>query len=146
MKPYLPNRYLTALLVTCLLGLTACQKTSRNAAESTPIDPLKVEADANLLSQIKVAEVMYSELSDTLRVAGQIDFDEQSLTRIGASVTGRVTQIQVPLGTVVDKGDSLAQINSSELSSSQLAYLRARSEKELHRRNVERAKPCLLLT
>jgi cobalt-zinc-cadmium efflux system membrane fusion protein len=126
--------------VTCLLGLTACQKTSRNAAESTPIDPLKVEADANLLSQIKVAEVMYSELSDTLRVAGQIDFDEQSLTRIGASVTGRVTQIQVPLGTVVDKGDSLAQINSSELSSSQLAYLRARSEKELHRRNVERAK------
>jgi len=34
----------------------------------------------------------------------------------------------------------LALINSSELSGSQLAYLKARSEKELHRRNMERAK------
>jgi cobalt-zinc-cadmium efflux system membrane fusion protein len=40
----------------------------------------------------------------------------------------------------VSKGDTLALINSSELSGSQLAYLKARSEKELHRRNVERAK------
>jgi cobalt-zinc-cadmium efflux system membrane fusion protein len=79
-------------------------------------------------------------VSDTLRVAGQIDFNEQALTRIGASVTGRVTQIQAHLGNTVDKGDTLAQINSSELSGSQLAYLKARSEKELHRRNMERAK------
>jgi len=41
---------------------------------------------------------------------------------------------------VVKKGETLAIINSSELSSSQLAYLKARSEKELHRRNVDRAK------
>jgi cobalt-zinc-cadmium efflux system membrane fusion protein len=84
--------------------------------------------------------VVSFELSDTLRVAGQIDFDEQALTRIGASVTGRVTQIHAQLGNVVNKGDTLALINSSELSGSQLAYLKARSEKELHRRNVERAK------
>jgi cobalt-zinc-cadmium efflux system membrane fusion protein len=73
-------------------------------------------------------------------VAGQIDFDEQALTRIGASVTGRVTQIQATLGQIVNKGDTLALINSSELSGSQLAYLKARSEKELHRRNMDRAK------
>ena len=79
-------------------------------------------------------------MSDILRVAGQIDFDEQALTRIGASVTGRVTQINAQLGQEVKKGDTLALINSSELSSSQLAYLKARSEKEFHRRTVERAK------
>jgi cobalt-zinc-cadmium efflux system membrane fusion protein len=55
-------------------------------------------------------------------------------------VTGRVTQIQATLGQIVDKGDTLALINSSELSGAQLAYLKARSEKELHRRNMERAK------
>jgi cobalt-zinc-cadmium efflux system membrane fusion protein len=93
-----------------------------------------------LKAQIQVADVVSFELSDTLRVAGQIDFDEQALTRIGASVTGRVTQIHAQLGNVVNKGDTLALINSSELSGSQLAYLKARSEKELHRRNVERAK------
>jgi cobalt-zinc-cadmium efflux system membrane fusion protein len=75
-----------------------------------------------------------------LGVAGQIDFDEQALTRIGASVTGRVTQINAQLGNEVKKGDTLALINSSELSNSQLAYLKARSEKEFHRRTVQRAK------
>jgi cobalt-zinc-cadmium efflux system membrane fusion protein len=131
---------ITALILTCVMGLVACQKKNTDASASSETDPNLVQADANMLSQLKVTEVIYSELSDTLRVAGQIDFDEQSLTRIGASVTGRVTHIDVSLGSVVNKGDVLATINSSELSSSQLAYLKARSERELHRRAVERAK------
>lgn len=134
------SRLSTVIALTCVLGLAACQQKKDDTKTQSATDPSVVKADANMLSQLKVTEVIYSELSDTLRVAGQIDFDEQSLTRIGASVTGRVTQIQVSLGTVVDRGDVLATINSSELSSSQLAYLKARSEKELHRRTVERAK------
>jgi membrane fusion protein, heavy metal efflux system len=131
---------LTAVILTCTMGMVACQKKNADASTSGETDPNLVQADTNMLSQLKVTEVIYSELSDTLRVAGQIDFDEQSLTRIGASVTGRVTHIDASLGSVVHKGDVLATINSSELSSSQLAYLKARSEKELHRRTVERAK------
>jgi len=92
------------------------------------------------MAQIKVAEVDQIDVSDILRVAGQIDFDEQALTRIGASVTGRITQINASLGSEVKKGETLASINSSELSNSQLAYLKARSEKEFHRRTVQRAK------
>ena len=101
---------------------------------------MRVLIPETLKAQIQTSEVTSQVMYDTLRVAGQIDFDEQALTRIGASVTGRVTQIHAQLGNVVSKGDTLALINSSELSGSQLAYLRARSEKELHRRNVERAK------
>ena len=97
-------------------------------------------ANESLLTQIKISEVSQGDVSDILRVAGQIDFDEQALTRIGASVTGRVTQINAQLGNEVKKGDTLALINSSELSNSQLAYLKARSEKEFHRRTVQRAK------
>jgi cobalt-zinc-cadmium efflux system membrane fusion protein len=101
---------------------------------------MRVVATESLQTQIQVTEVASQDISDILRVAGQIDFDEQALTRIGASVTGRVTQIHATLGQIVDKGDTLALINSSELSGAQLAYLKARSEKELHRRNMERAK------
>jgi cobalt-zinc-cadmium efflux system membrane fusion protein len=133
-------RKLSALALVCAIGLSACTKKSTDTNTQVQADPNVIQVDATMMSQLKVTEVIYSELSDTLRVAGQIDFDEQSLTRIGASVTGRVTQIQAALGSVVDKGDVLATINSSELSSSQLAYLKARSEKELHRRNVDRAK------
>lgn len=131
---------LTALAVCCAFALSACKKASIEEATRTDNDTLRVFAPESLKAQIEVAEVLSLESSDILRVAGQIDFDEQALTRIGASVTGRVTQIHATLGQVVDKGDTLALINSSELSGSQLAYLKARSERELHRRNVERAK------
>lgn len=140
MKPPFSFRLFGAFTIACALCLTGCQKGKTEKSAQSDLDPQVVQADANMLSQLNVTEVIYSELSDTLRVSGQIDFDEQSLTRIGASVTGRVTQIHAALGAVVNKGDVLATINSSELSSSQLAYLKARSEKELHRRNVERAK------
>jgi cobalt-zinc-cadmium efflux system membrane fusion protein len=136
----LSTRYFTALFLVSVLALSACKKSTPPTTQDTNTDSQRVFADTTLMAQLEVAEVTSSEMSDLLRVAGQIDFDEQALTRIGASVTGRVTQIQANLGDVVSKGDTLAQINSSELSSSQLAYLKARSEKELHRRNVERAK------
>jgi membrane fusion protein, heavy metal efflux system len=131
---------LAALLLCSILALSACKKATVHEASNTESDAMRVFAPESLQAQIQVSEVVSQEMSDTLRAAGQIDFDEQALTRIGASVTGRVTQIQATLGQVVNKGDTLALINSSELSGSQLAYLKARSEKELHRRNMERAK------
>ena len=127
-------------LLTCLLLITGCKKSQPPGATQTAQDPNLVMANESLLAQIKISEVSQSDVSDILRVAGQIDFDEQALTRIGASVTGRVTQINAQLGNEVKKGDTLALINSSELSNSQLAYLKARSEKEFHRRTVQRAK------
>jgi cobalt-zinc-cadmium efflux system membrane fusion protein len=99
-----------------------------------------VVPDEGLLAQLKLATPALQPVSETLRVAGSIDFDEQRLARIGASVTGRVVQIDAILGQSVKKGDILARLNSSELSSQQLAYLKARAELELNRRNAERAK------
>ena len=136
----LPSRSLLAVLLCSTLALSACKKATVQEATQPTADASSVLIPESLKAQIQVAEVQSQDVSDTLRVAGQIDFNEQSLTRIGASVTGRVTQIQAHLGNIVDKGEPLAQINSSELSGSQLAYLKARSEKELHRRNMERAK------
>ena len=127
-------------LLTCLLLISGCKKSQPSGAAQTAQDPNLVMANESLLAQIKISVVSQGDVSDILRVAGQIDFDEQALTRIGASVTGRVTQINAQLGNEVKKGDTLALINSSELSNSQLAYLKARSEKEFHRRTVQRAK------
>jgi len=127
-------------LLTSLLLITGCKKSQPSGATQTAQDPNLVMANEALLAQIKISVVSQGDVSDILRVAGQIDYDEQALTRIGASVTGRVTQINAQLGNEVNKGDTLALINSSELSNSQLAYLKARSEKEFHRRTVQRAK------
>lgn len=139
MHHYFLKLSLVALLTGAFL-LTGCKKSQPTQAQPNNQDLNIVVANDALMAQIKVAEVDQIDVSDILRVAGQIDFDEQALTRIGASVTGRITQINASLGSEVKKGDTLASINSSELSNSQLAYLKARSEKEFHRRTVQRAK------
>ena len=127
------------LLLTAAL-LAGCNKEDSKAVAQKAADPTLVSPAPELLAQLKLANVSSVPVAETVRVAGRIDFDEQRLARIGATVTGRVTDIDALLGQSVKKGEVLARLNSSELSTQQLAYLKARAELELNRRNAERAK------
>ena len=115
--------------------LAGCNKEESKTPASPSADPALVVPAEELLAQLKLATVTSQPVAETLRVAGRIDFDEQRLARIG-----RVTEIDAVLGQTVKKGDVLARLNSSELSTQQLAYLKARAVLELNRRNAERAK------
>jgi len=128
------------ILALTVFSLAACKESTRQETGTQANDPSLVAPAAELRAQLRLGVVDKALISETLRVAGQIDFDEQHLARIGATVTGRVTQIDALLGQEVKKGDVAARLNSSELSSQQLSYLKARAELELNRRNVERAR------
>ncbi len=134
---------LCAGLLGAALVLTGCSDSaddkSATAAAEAPADPSLVHAGDNLGNIIKLGTVAKVDLSDTLRVAGQVDFDEQRVTRIGATVTGRVTELTALLGQQVKVGDTLAVLNSTELGAAQLAYMKARAQAQLNERNVERA-------
>lgn len=136
-RPHLLTQSLLPLLLIAALG--ACNKKDVPSEEEAKPDPTLVMAAGPLLAQVKIAPVNTALVSDTLRVAGRIDFDEQRLARIGSSVNGRVTDLYAPLGKEVNKGEALARLHSNELSTAQLAYLKAKSQMELNRRNVERA-------
>jgi cobalt-zinc-cadmium efflux system membrane fusion protein len=99
-----------------------------------------VKATPDLAKRLRTAVVGEEPVSETLRVAGQIDFDENRVARIGATVTGRVSAMQGQIGAHVGRGAVLAQITSTDLTMQQLAYVRARSAYELNRRNAERAR------
>ena len=139
MKLIIRSRLTTTALLTLVLAVSACKPAQVPSTGQAAGDPMQVQAPESLRAQIQVTEVAQQELSDTLRVAGAIEFDEQSLNRIGASVTGRVTQLHAVLGQLVQKGQPLAQIHSSELSAAQLSFWKAKSATELNRRNVDRA-------
>lgn len=126
-----------ALSLALPLSLAACGDDEK--AAKPKIDPETVVAGANMQGRVKVAPVGVEAVSDTLRVAGQITFDENRVARIGATVTGRVTDMAANIGQNVARGTVLGRINSSDLSTQQLAYLRARSQYELNRRAAERA-------
>ena len=117
-----------------------CKGKDGPPAAAPASDPTVVTVAADLQQRLKIATVSEGEAMETLRVPARIELDEQRVARIGAAVTGRVTQIHAALGQQVDRGDDLATIHSAELSAAQLAYLKALSQSELQRRAVERAK------
>lgn len=130
-----------SLLAAFCLVLAACgDKPATEAAPAEVVDPSIVAASEALQARIKIAPIAAEPFSDVLRVAGRIDFDRQRMARIGAPVTGRVTDINTTLGAAVKPGDVLARLHSTELGSAQLAYLKARAQSELQQNARERAR------
>lgn len=136
------KRPLSPILFAVLLAaaLSGCKGKEAPPAAATPVDPTLVTVQADFLQRLKIAPAGEGEATETLRVPAHIEVDEQRVARIGAAVTGRVTQIHATLGQRVRRGEQLATLHSTELSSAQLAYLKALSQAELQRRAVDRAK------
>jgi len=137
------------LLICATLLLSACGKkgaseanaktadTAQNAQKDA--DPMLVAIKPEMASNFSVAAVEMVEISVPQRVAGRIEVNEQHTTRIGSSITGRVTEVMANVGTRVVRGQALAKLASPELTNAQLAYLRAVSGTKLAERSVERA-------
>lgn len=133
---------LSLFAILSFLLLAAC-KEAPPPAPAAAIDPNLVTPPLTLVQQIKVEPVGKAPVADILRVAGRIDFDEQRVARIGATVTGRVTELMANLGDPVKAGSVLAKLHSTELGNAQLSWLKARAQSELTGRAVDRARQLL---
>lgn len=102
-------------------------------------DPNVVIVNADLRSMIANGPVSTRAFVEELRASGRIDFNELYLSRIGANVTGRVSEILAIPGQVVKQGDILAKITSTELTQSQLSFLKAKSASQLADQAANRA-------
>lgn len=114
-----------------------------NLPEAFAVMPESIEATPALMRLLQIDKVKPSEVHDTLRLSAQVELDQHGVARIGASVTGRVTRIDAILGQNVKKGQRLALLSSIELGKAQSDYLKARSQVNLQRLTVERAKRLL---
>lgn len=115
---------LAGVALAAMLLLGACGKDAANdtKAAQQAVAPNLVVAQPTLLQRLKVAPVGKQPIAEHLRVPGQIAFDEQRVARIGATVTGRVTELLATPGQSVKAGDILARLHSTELGAAQLAY------------------------
>jgi len=132
------------IFLVCLLSvlLLACGKQQKDTSKVV-VDPYVVELSADMQKGIKLIKVGEAEIRDLLRIPGSIQVDEQRMARIGAPVTGRISDIDVVLGQRVKRGQILATVNSTELAQNQLAYIKALQQIALQEKAVERAKALL---
>ena len=112
----------------------------RSPAIKSVQDPNVVVVGEDLHKMIADGKVQIAPFIEELRASGRVDFNELQLSRIGANVTGRVSEILAVPGQIVKQGDVLAKITSTELTQSQLAYLKAKSASQLADQAANRAK------
>ena len=124
-------------LIAC--GTRDDKPAAAKTAATAPVDPALVTADTETQKWVKVAAVRTIDFRETLRVPASVSVDETRMARIGSSVTGRITDLKAIVGQNVSRSDVLATLNSTELSSAQLAFLKAFSAKLLAERAAQRA-------
>jgi len=131
--PFKPLKLFWGLIMLLLAGLCFAQ---------TQV-PTRVEANAALLKLLKIEEIKAKQVADSLRLSAKVELDQTRVARIGASVSGRITEINAELGQEVKKGERLTLLNSSELGKAQSDYLKASSQVNLRRLAVQRAERLL---
>ena len=106
-------------------------------------DPMEVSVRPEMSTYFKVGKVTQVDVAQTVEAAGRIEADARRVARIGAAVSGRVTEILAEVGDTVRRGQPLAEIASPELTTAQLNYLRAYSASTQAERAVDRARQLL---
>ena len=132
----------TAIVIPVLLATAALLSACGDKPVDKPAparDPFAIEAGAELLARLTLGSPVLGEVRETLRVPGRIEADETRLARVGSPISGRITDLEAAVGQEVRRGQILATINSTELSTAQLAYLKALSQRGLASRAATRA-------
>ncbi len=127
------------LLVSYGCGKNDTPKTKSAEQIVAKLNPLDVILKEEMAKQFVIEQAQIVELAVVQKVSGRIEANEQRTTRIGSSITGRVTQVMAEVGDRVKAGQPLAKLASPELSNAQLGFLRALSSTKLAERSVERA-------
>jgi membrane fusion protein, heavy metal efflux system len=113
------------------------------AAAPAARDPLSIATTPDLAARVVLGEAVWAEVRETLRAPGRIEVDETRMARIGSPVAGRLTDVEAAVGREVRRGQVLATLNSTELSSAQLGFLKAQSIRLQAQRATERAQRLL---
>jgi cobalt-zinc-cadmium efflux system membrane fusion protein len=136
----------TALSLACLLVLGACGdaskpgETASGSASAVANDPLVITVAAEQAQNYQTGTVKTTVVTVMQEHPGRVEANERLVTRIGASVTGRVTDVLAEVGDTVSAGQTLAHVSSPELTTAQLAFLRAAANQSLAERAVDRAR------
>jgi cobalt-zinc-cadmium efflux system membrane fusion protein len=134
---------LLAVCSICLLMNAGCKKAADPKQEAPPRAELEKKEDVNLLKvahpdQFPLVSAVEHEAAPELRVTGAVTPDISREIPVISLANGRVVNIKVRLGDTVHKGQSLMQVESTDVASAFSAFLKAQNDERLARIQLER--------
>jgi cobalt-zinc-cadmium efflux system membrane fusion protein len=131
---------LASMLLCAACGASPEQPESRTTetAGGQGGERVNLPAEALRTTPISTAPVEQRELTDEIRATAVIKPNENRLAHVSPPIPGRAIAVQAVLGDRVEPGQVLALLDSLELGEKKSAFLQARTNLEVARRNYER--------
>jgi cobalt-zinc-cadmium efflux system membrane fusion protein len=145
MRNYSSSRiFLIALCLVQLLLFAGCSSKADPAAEAPPKVAVEPDLDANNFKvdhpdQFPLVAAVEYKAVPALNVTGVVQPDITRAVPVISIATGRVVEIKTRLGDVVEKGQLLLRVRSSDVSGAYQTYLKAENDERLARIQLERA-------
>jgi membrane fusion protein, heavy metal efflux system len=138
------RRRIPTLLLPMLVA-AACGSSPEQPASETPqraaapgAERVTLPAEALRTTAIATLPVEQRELTDEIRATAVIKPNENRLAHVSPLIPGRAVAVKAVLGDQVEPGQVLALLDSLELGEKKSAFLQARTNLEVARRNYNR--------
>jgi RND family efflux transporter MFP subunit len=99
---------------------------------------ITLTSEAIARAGIETAEVVASAKGGRLRIPAVVQPNSYHTVTVTPLVAGRITRVAAELGQTVQRGQTLAEIYSPELSEAQTQFISARAELDAHERELRR--------
>jgi cobalt-zinc-cadmium efflux system membrane fusion protein len=120
-----------ALVTLPLLAALGCKEKQKAIAAERPANPNQVSITPALERNLKFGVPEMMEVDGTLQVSAHVETDAHRIVRVGSPVSGRILDLRVFEGQKVRAGTVLAMLHSTDLSDTQLALIKASSQRGL---------------
>jgi cobalt-zinc-cadmium efflux system membrane fusion protein len=98
-----------------------------------------VKVDPSVTNALtKTAAVQEGDLGRTLRLTGEVQYDQTTLVEVLPAAAGKVVSVKVRLGQKVQAGDVLAVIHSGDFGEAKAAYFEAHTAAEVSQQEKSR--------
>ncbi len=126
------------LLLTLLIVIAGCGK--KEEVKEVPTSPKgQVALTVDQMKTVTVEVVNQVPVAEELTAVGDVSFDENNVVRVFPIVSGTVEKVNVSLGDYVKRGDLLASLLSTDISTYQRDYNIAKSNLEVEEKNMARS-------
>lgn len=132
---------LAMILAAALLGCSKNEKSADSQHTAQAATGLILTAEQSRTAGIRVAEVSWKTLEQTITLRGELELPPQNIVTVSVPINARVRSIAVLPGTDVHHGQILVELESVELIQLQEQYLttelqHARVESEYRRQQT----------